>query len=78
MPFYQFLWTPEIIDHIEQHGVTIDEFEEIVTNPDEITISRGSGRPAAEGFSSTGKYLFCVYELMEDGMTVIPVTAYEI
>ncbi|MBT5018329.1 MAG: hypothetical protein HON04_06240 [Planctomicrobium sp.] len=78
MPYYQFLWTPDILNHVDEHGVTIEEFEEIVMDPDFVTSSRSSGRPAAEGFTSTGKYLFCVYELLEDGVTVLPVTAYEV
>jgi hypothetical protein len=32
MPYYFFIWTPEIIDHLAEHQVTPDEFEDIVSN----------------------------------------------
>ena len=76
MPFYLFLWSPEIEAHLEEHGVTPDEFEEVVCNPDRTETSRQSGRPIAFGETSTGKYLCCVYEFLDD-TTVLPVTAYE-
>jgi uncharacterized DUF497 family protein len=78
MPWFVFLWTPQREDHIVQHGVTPEEFEEVVMDPDKVEISRSSGRPIAFGYTSTGKYLACVYEEMDDGVTVLPVTAYEI
>ncbi len=59
------------------HGVTPDEFEEVVCDPDEVDQSLSSGRPIAFGETSTGKYLACVYELLDD-TTVLPVTAYEV
>ena len=33
MPFYFFVWTPEIIAHLAEHDVTSDEFEEVVHKP---------------------------------------------
>lgn len=78
MPYYHFSWTPEIEDYIAQHGVTREEFEEVVSSPDETLVSDSSGRPACRGTTGTGKRLFCVYELDSDGFTVEPVTAYEI
>ncbi len=77
MPWYLFLWDPETEEHLAQHGVTVDEFEEVVCNPDSVGESRSIGRPIAFGSTSTGKYLACLYELV-DPDTVLPVTAYEI
>jgi hypothetical protein len=77
MPWYLFLWDPETEAHLAQHGVTPDEFEEVVCNPDSIGESRSTGRPIAFGYTSTGKYLACVYELA-DPDTVVPFTAYEL
>jgi hypothetical protein len=34
-------------------------------------------RPVAFGYTSTGKYLACVFEMLDDD-TVYPVTAYEV
>ncbi len=60
-----------------EHGVTPDEFEEVVCDPDEVDQSRSSERSIAFGEASTGKYLACVYELIDEA-TVLPVTAYEV
>ncbi len=77
MPFYYFIWSDQIEEHVAAHGVTLDEFEEVVCEPDEVDQSRSSGRAIAFGETLTGKYLACVYELLDD-TTVLPVTAYEV
>jgi uncharacterized DUF497 family protein len=77
LPFYFFLWDDEIEQHIVRNGVTPEEFEEVVCDPDEVDESRSSGRPIAFGQTLTGKYLACVYELLDE-TTVLPVTAYEV
>jgi uncharacterized DUF497 family protein len=77
MPWYLFLWDPETEVHLAEHGITSQEFEEVVCNPDAVGESRATGRPIAFGYTSTGKYIACLYELV-DADTVLPVTAYEI
>ena len=77
MPFYLFIWNDQLEEHLAGHGVTPSEFEEVVCNPDEVDRSRSLGRPIAFGGTSSGKYLACVYELL-DQTTVLPVTAYEV
>ena len=77
MPFYLFIWNDEIEEHLMTHGVTPDEFEQIVCDPDDVDESRSSGRPVAFGETSSGKYLACIYELLDD-TTVLPVTACEV
>ena len=76
MPFYFFQWTRECEAHLAQHGVTPEEFEEVVGNPDWVQSSRTTGRPIAFGETTTGKYLACVYELLDE-VTVLPITAYQ-
>jgi len=76
IPFYLFVWNQEIEQHLAEHGVTPDEFEEVVCDPDYVTTSRSSGRELAFGETSTGRYLACVFELLDEA-TVLPVTAYE-
>lgn len=49
MPFYFFLWTVKSIEHLSDHGVSQEEFEEVVMNPEGETISRSSGNPIAFG-----------------------------
>lgn len=76
MPYYLFVWNEELEAHLAEHGVTPEEFEEVVCDPDYVTTSRSTGRPIAFGETAGGKYLACVYELL-DATTVLPVTAYE-
>lgn len=77
MPNVFFIWNDELIKYIGQHGVTPDEFEEVVLNAIDVYKSRSSGRPIVFGPTSTGKFLACVFEYLDDE-TVLPVTAYEI
>jgi hypothetical protein len=56
--------------------VTPEEFVEVVCDPDRVGKSRSSGRPIAFGPTSTGRYLACVYELLDES-TVYPITAYD-
>lgn len=76
MPYFDFVWTDPIIQHLAVHGVTPDEFEEIVGDPVRVVRSRSSNRWIAFGYSGANRYLACVYDLA-DFVTVIPVTAYE-
>ena len=73
MPFYYFIWTDEIIEHLALHEVTQ---EEAVCDPDRVEHSRSSDRLIALGNTSTGRYLACVSELVDE-TTLLPVTAYE-
>ena len=40
MPYSELLWTDEIIDHIAEHGVSQDDFEDVFRHP----LSRGFSR----------------------------------
>ena len=77
MPYYEFLWTDEILAHLAEHGVSRDDFEEVVSNPRRVGVSRSTGRPCCWGEAPDGRQLFCVYEFLDD-VTIIPVTAYEV
>ena len=77
MPSVFFVWNDELIEYIGQHGVTPDEFEEVVLNAIDVEESRSSGRPIVFGPTSTEKFLACVFEYFDDD-TVIPITAYEV
>jgi hypothetical protein len=74
---FSFLLNEEIESYIGLHGVTPDEFEEVVLNSYDLKRSGSSGRPMAFGPTSSGKFLACVFEFL-DSKTVIPVTAYEV
>lgn len=77
MPYYDFLWTDEIAAHLEEHGVRREDFEEVVSNPRRVGVSRSSGRPCCWGETRDGRELFCVYEYLDE-TTILPVTAYEV
>ena len=75
MPFWFFIWDGENDQHIAEHGVTPEEFEEVCRKPDYVDRSDSSGRPAAFGYTSAGRYLACFYDIIDD-VTLYPVTAY--
>jgi len=33
MPYYEFLWTGDIVRHLADHGISQDDFEHVVCNP---------------------------------------------
>ena len=40
MPFYSFIWNDQIEEHLTQHNVMPDEFEEVVCDPDKVDQSQ--------------------------------------
>ena len=76
MPYYDFRWNDEIIKHFDEHGVSPEDFEDVVSDPDEIGESRSTGRPCCWGETADGRFLFCVFEKIDD-FTIVPVTAFE-
>ena len=77
MPYYFFIWTPEIVAHLAEHDVTPDEFEHVVSNPDFEDYSRSSGNPVTIGSTSEGRCLCCVFKRLDQD-TIEPITAYDI
>ena len=76
MPYFEFLWTDETIEHLAEHGVRPEDFEAIVCDPEDIGESRSTGRPCCWGEAADGRYLFCVFEKIDE-TTILPVTAFE-
>jgi hypothetical protein len=68
------------IAHIAEHGITPEEAEDVLFDPDSDTdISRSSGENITFGYTSTGRYLAVVWEhVMDDPLTMRPITAYEV
>lgn len=68
------------VQHIAEHGITMDEVEEVLLNEaNPVGESRSSGRPITTGETSTGKHIAVIWEQALDNPLVIrPVTAYEI
>jgi hypothetical protein len=62
---------------LPEHGISSDDFEEVVMNPVYVGKSKSSGDPAAWGYTRDGRYIIAVYQKIDFG-TVLPVTAYEV
>jgi uncharacterized DUF497 family protein len=78
--FRQIIWNEEPggnIEHIEEHGLTVEDVEHVLANPESENVSRSSGQPCAFGHTPGGTYIIVVYEQV-DPDTVNPVTAYEV
>jgi uncharacterized DUF497 family protein len=66
------------VQHIDLHGITIDEVEDVLFAAQEVVASYSSGRPVVFGETSAGKHIAVVFEVVSDEpLTVYPVTAYE-
>jgi uncharacterized DUF497 family protein len=66
------------VQHIAEHGITIEEVEDVLYGTEEVVASHSSGRPITFGETSTGKYIAVVFDVVdEDPLAVYPVTAYE-
>lgn len=78
MPWFMILWTPEIEDHLAEHGVTADEFEQVVmaASARAIEQSHSSQNLTVFGKTASGREIRCVFEMI-DATTILPVTAYE-
>lgn len=77
MSEFRFIWADETIEHLADHGLTTDDFEEVVSFPEDVDISRSSGLMAAFGHTVDGRYIIAIYNLIDE-MTIEPVTAYEV
>lgn len=67
------------VEHVAEHGITIDEFEDVVLNPNNPVVeSRSSDNFITFGYTSTGKHIAAVWALVSDEPRAIrPVTAFE-
>ncbi|WP_339747939.1 DUF4258 domain-containing protein [uncultured Rubinisphaera sp.] len=78
MSYFVFIWDGENDAHIAEHGVTLEEAEFVVMNPDDIETNQRYNRTYAYGFSLTGKFLKVVVYEQFDELTVYVITAYEL
>jgi uncharacterized DUF497 family protein len=67
------------VQHIAEHGVTMDDVEDVLSDPDSsTTVSASSDRSVTFGETREGRYLAVVWETaLEDPLMIRPVTAYE-
>ena len=65
------------MQHIAEHGLTTDEVEAVLNDPDSTAKSNSSGLPCVFGFTPTGEYIIVVFEWSDED-SVYPVTAYQV
>jgi len=65
------------VEHLAEHGISPDDFEQLVCDPLTKGLSRSSGLPAVWGYTADGRYIIAVYEEIDE-ITILPVTAYEV
>jgi uncharacterized DUF497 family protein len=76
----QIIWNDEPggnIEHIQEHGLTVEDVECVLANPKSESVSRSSGQPCVFGYTPDGTYIIVVFEQI-DKETINPVTAYEV
>lgn len=68
------------VQHLREHDVTPEEAEEVLLDRSSSrAVSNTSGLPTAFGWTSTGRHLAVVYELVDENpLTLRPVTAYDV
>lgn len=80
MPYISFIWNDEPegnVEHIAEHGISMEDVEEVMFNPVDQDFSRASGYPITFGYAIDGRYIAVVYEQVDD-TTVYPITAFEV
>lgn len=75
MPFEEVVWTDRAIRKIAEHGVTMDEVEQALANPQRQGRSASSSLPYTMGVTNARRWLVVIYERV-DAITICPVTAY--
>jgi len=73
---WRIIWNGNT-EHVEEHGLTVEDVEHVLANPESESNSRSSGLPCVFGYTPDGWYIIVVYEEV-DPMTIYPVTAYEV
>jgi len=79
---FQVLWDDDDrrdgnVQHIAEHGLTIDDVEYVLENPTAEGISSSTVRPCCFGYTPGGEYIIVLYEQI-DRDTIYPVSAYEV
>jgi len=82
MDFFRIIWDDENdpkgnVEHIAQHGLTIEDVEHVLANPTSEGISKSTGLPVVWGYTADGVYVIVVYEQVDEG-TLRVITAYEV
>ena len=63
MPISEFLWPEDRLEHIAEHGVTPEEFEEVCLGQSLVLRTRATGKNPVYyvlGETEFGRHVFCV------------------
>jgi uncharacterized DUF497 family protein len=82
MDYLRILWDdpadPEgNVQHISEHGLAIEDVEDVLENHSSEGVSASTGLPCMWGYTHEGIYIIVVY-LQIDEDTIRVVTAYEV
>jgi uncharacterized DUF497 family protein len=82
MRFLQVIWDDDDqpdgnVQHVAEHGLTVDDVEHVLENPTAEGTSSSTGRPCCFGYTTGGEFIIVLYEQVT-AETVYPVTAYEV
>jgi hypothetical protein len=82
MKFVQVIWNEDDqpagnVQHIAEHGLTIEDVEYVLENPVKEVISASTGCTCCFGYTIAGDYIIVVYEQVDDEM-IYTITAYEV
>lgn len=72
---FVFHWSDETIDHVEQHGVTQQEFELTVNDPDVLDETLRTGLPRAKRWFGD-RWIVAIYRPLTP-VDIEPVTAFQ-
>lgn len=77
MPVRLCFWTNEAEEHLAEHGISRDDYEDAMSQVIREVVSDSSGRPAVFGRTGDGRILLCVFEAIDE-LFILPVTAFEV
>jgi hypothetical protein len=82
MQYLQIIWDDDDqpqgnVQHIAEHGLTIDDVECVLTNPTAEGTSKSAQLPCCFGYTPAGEFIIVVYE-QPSKETIYPITAYEV
>ena len=65
------------VQHVLEHGLSIEDVEEVLANPTSEGRSASTGRPCVWGYTLEGLYIIVVYDQIDED-TIRVRTAYEV
>ena len=82
MDYLRILWDDPAdphgnVQHVLEHGLAVEDVEDVMGNPAGEGFSASSGRPCVWGYTLEGTYIIVIFEeIDEDSIRVV--TAYEV